>query len=230
MNARLVRFAAIALLSFSVSASAQSVSDLNTQLQQAVDSSSWSKAIQVVDQMAIAEPKQAEQLERYRRQLQERLQAQVGPVRLARPQRQAVSANSEGLGKVAVTNALVARREVWVRDLLGLGRVFDPLVRYSLRMEVYNGTRGIAKLIHVYYDLISWNEDYNESGSFVIPDIQSDRKFYFDEPLQWRAVPQNSRNRYEGVRVRINRVDWLNEDGSSGLNDASVKFGYWGKV
>jgi hypothetical protein len=227
---RLMRFAASAVFVLCpASALAQPIPKLNAQLKQAVDSSRWSQAIQVVEQMVVAEPEQADRLEIYKQQLQRLRDSQKAPSVFS-SKNNSVSATAAGLGKVAVTNAFVARREWRRRDFFRTQSWADPFVKYDLRVELYNGTSGTAKEVHVYYDILSWNKDYNESGSLVIPDIQADRKLRFEESLQGRAVPQDSRNRYEGVRVRINRVEWFNEDGSSGSNDTPIKFGYWGKV
>jgi hypothetical protein len=230
MSYRATGIAIGVLLALSPAVFAQPIDILNAQLQQAISSSRWSRAVQILNQMLAARPEQAARLKVYRQQLQRRLNDVQGrPEGISAPRKSAISARVDD-GTVTVINALVSRREFRERVFINPNRLTLPLVKYSLKMEIYNGTRGIAKQVHVYYDILSWNEDYNESGSIVISDIQSNRKAYFEDLLQRRAVPPDSKNRYEGVRVRINRVEWFNEDGSAHANGTPVQFGYWGKV
>ncbi len=176
-----------------------------------------------------AGPQQARQIEGYRWQ-------QAGAVETQNPMISTfanptiVSRSNGSRSNVAAVNALVSKYEFRDEYWVGARRWFTPLVEYSLKVELYNSTNKIAKRVHVYYDILSWNQDNNESGSFVVADIQPGRNYIFNEPLLNGPIRQDSLNRYEGVRVRINRIDWLDEDGSPKSNDVSIKFGYWGKV
>jgi hypothetical protein len=232
MNNRLLGIAASAFLIFlPVSGLAQSIGTLNAQLKQAVDLSNWNKAIQIVDKMIIAEPAQASRLETYKAQLQQRINAtnKKIPTSSLAPQKTSTPKKSTGVGTVTVTNALVARNETEKGSVTPQGKFIPAIVKYDLTAEIYNSTNRIARSVKVFYDIVSWNKDNNQSGSFIVLDIPAHRKANFEQNLQWEG-PLDEKNKYEGVRVRINQVEWIDEDYDSGSNDTHRLFGYWGKL
>jgi hypothetical protein len=232
MNVRLLGIAASVLLTLlPTSALAQSINTLNAQLKQAVASNNWNQAIQIVNKMIVAEPGQAARLETYKAELQQRLNptSKILPSSSTSPKTSAPS-SATGTGKVTVTNAFVSRNEQTKGSVDSAGTFIQPKVTYDLTGDIYNGTNGTIRLVTVYYDILSWNKDNNKSGSFTIPKIQARRKFSFAESLQWQAESLDSKNQYEGVKVRINKVEWFNEDATSGSNDTRRLFGYWGKT
>ena len=230
MTGHLFGLAALLMLALPVSASPVPVKALNLQLQQAIDRQDWDQAVQIVDQMLLVQPQQARQLRAYRQQLQARMVGMLNPIDSTVSIPNLVSTGDSRRRNVTAVNALVSKYEFRDEYFIGDRRWFTPLVDYSLKVDLYNGTPKIAKLVRVYYDILSWNQENNESGSFVVADIQPGREYSFNQPLLNGPVLQDSLNRYEGVRVRINRIDWLDDEGSLMTNDASIKFGYWGKI
>jgi hypothetical protein len=231
MNNRLLGIAASAFLIFlPASALAQSINTLNAQLKQAVDLSDWNKAVQIVDRMIIVEPGQAARLEGYKAQLRQRINASnKTPTSSSAPQKTSSPSKATGTGNVTVTNALVARNETKKGYVTTRGEFIPAIVTYDLTAEVYNGTNRMARSVKVFYDIVSWNKDNNQSGSFIVLDIPAHRKANFERNLQWES-PLDEKNKYEGVRVRINKVEWIDEDYDSGSNDTPRLFGYWGKL
>jgi hypothetical protein len=232
MNDRFLGITASVLLTLlPTSALAQSISTLNAQLKQAVASSNWSQAIQIVNKMIVTEPEQANRLEAYKAELQQRLNpTSKMPQSSSTPPKTSAPSNATGTSKVTVTNAFVSRNEQTKGSVDSAGTFIQPQVTYDLTGEIYNGTNGTIRLVTVYYDILSWNKDNNKSGSFTIPQIQARRKFSFAESLQWRSASLDSKNQYEGVKVRINKVEWFNEDATSSSNNTRRLFGYWGKI
>jgi hypothetical protein len=232
MNSRLLGIAASVFLVFlPASALAQSISTLNAQLKQAVDLSDWNKAVQIVDRMIIVEPGQAARLEGYKAQLQQRINAtNKSPASSSAPQKTSSPSKATETGNVTVTNAFVARNETEKEYKTVRGEFIPAIVKYDLTGEIYNGTNRMARSVKVFYDIVSWNKDNNQSRSFVIFDVPAHRKASFEEPLQLIAAPLDSKNKYEGVRVQINKVEWIDEDYDSGSNDTRRLFGYWGKL
>jgi hypothetical protein len=231
MNNRLLGIAVSALLIFlPASAIAQSISTLNAQLKQAINLSDWNKAIQIVDRMIIVEPGQSDRLKGYKAQLQQQINAtNKVPTNSSVPPKTSAPSKATGTGNVTVTNALVARNEIEKEYKTEKGEFIPAIVKYDLTAEVYNNTNRFARSVTVYYDIVSWNKNNNQSGSFIILDIPAHRKASFERRLIG-GVQLDGKNKYEGVRVQINKIEWIDEDYNSGSNDTRRLFGYWGKL
>jgi hypothetical protein len=243
MNNRLLGIATCTfLILLPATVSAQSINALNAQLKQAVNLRNWNQAIQILDKMIATEPGQAARLEAYKAQVRQQLNPKIGTVSTSSTTSTlspSVPNNSTETGNVTVTEALVSRSGGSYADVTvdEEGRFTPPSVTYNLTGEIYNGTSGTVSYIKIYYEVLSWNKANNKSGSLILMDaqtntidVQAHRKLSFKKRLQWESTPLDSKHQYEGVKVRINKVEWLNEDGSRGSNDTRRLFGYWGKL
>jgi hypothetical protein len=149
------------------------------------------------------EPGQAARLEAYKAQVRQQLNPKLGTVSTPSATSTlspSVPNNSTETGNVTVTNALVARNETEKQCVTNKGEFIPALVTYDLTAEIYNGTNRIAQSIKVYYDIVSWNKDNNQSGSFIMLDVPANRKVNFDENLKWKP-PLDSENKYKGIKV-----------------------------
>ncbi len=103
-NLLVASLATLVMLTPMPSLAQPNLSNLNAQLQQAVSSQNWQRAIQIVDQMIAATPQKATELKTYRTQLQRLLKvgAKVPNASQNQPSRPAASRSAGSLGQVPI--------------------------------------------------------------------------------------------------------------------------------
>jgi hypothetical protein len=178
----------------------QSIGTLNAQLQQAVDSRSWSQAIQIIDRMIVLDPTQANRLNAYRIKLiklsveiKKPLFSPSTPRRLYRKQQKEYSFSFSDVGLVS--------------DSYGsAGKL------YYLAGYFNNKLGGDIRAITIYYDLLHYFKEQDSSGSIILNGIPAGKSQKFEDQLPEGTPPTVD-------AVLIKRIEWLDEDGNFRVDD-----------
>lgn len=198
-----------------ISSYAQSSGNLSVQLQKAVDSKEWIKAIQIVDKMIATNPSQGEQLKAYKEKLLEQLHPSVKS-----PSPSVGNEEYKPSVKQVIDRGTVSITEARIQtDSYGSAGNLT-----YLSGKIFNGTDSAASNILVYYDIISYDKDNNISGVVSMPLIPPHREMDFKRGIN---EPITSKQ-FDSVRVRISKIEWLGEYNKYRSNENRKLFGYWG--